>query len=346
MDIAQHLSETEISARILRHAVPKMSELNIPVTPNNYSVWYEYYLGINLDLKRAIDGLLANEVRFTTDVCDGLFTTYIQQSSPELMEHVQIETQMLINSLLSKIAGMSQGNIKFSTSLQKFDKTLKNNPSPEVLQSIVDDIATELDGIINDNIAMDQSLTSINQEVGALKKEMLDLRSVVMTDQLTSLKNRRAFDEEVISHIETFNQQEIKSSLLVVDIDHFKRFNDVHGHLIGDKVLTYVAQALKQSVKGDDFVARYGGEEFVILLSNTGIAEAKIVAENVRKKIAQRNLTIGKEKKMPLGNITVSVGCASLKLEDSKDSYFIRADEALYRAKSAGRNRVITESEV
>ncbi|PKG57781.1 GGDEF domain-containing protein [Shewanella sp. Choline-02u-19] len=346
MDMAQHLSEIELSARILRHAVPKMSELNIPVTPNNYSVWYEYYLGINLDLKRAIDGLLANEVSFTVDVSDGLFTTYIQQHSPAVIENVQIETQMLINSLLSKIAGMSQGTVKFSTSLKTFDQALKNNPSPEVLQTLVDDIATELDDIISANIAMDESLNSMNQEVSALKTEMLDLRSVAMTDQLTALNNRRAFDEEVISHMDTFNQQEFKSSLLVVDIDHFKKFNDVHGHLIGDKVLTYVAQALKQSVKGDDFVARYGGEEFVILLHNTGIAEAKIVAENLRKKIAQRNLTIGKEKKLPLGNITVSVGCASLKFNDSKDSYFIRADEALYRAKSAGRNCVIAESAV
>ena len=345
MDMAQHLSETELSARVLRHAVPKMSELNIPVTPNNYSVWYEYYLGINLDLKRAIDGLLANEVSFTTTVCEGLFTTYIQQHSPEVMENVQIETQLLINQLLTKIAGMSQGNVKFSSSLKAFDKALKSNPSAEDLQQLVDDITTELDGIIDANIAMDESLNTINQEVSALKSEMSDLRSVVMTDQLTSLNNRRAFDEEVISHIDTFNQKEFESSLLVVDIDHFKKFNDVHGHLIGDKVLTYVAQALKQSVKGDDFVARYGGEEFVILLPNTGIDEAKIVANNLRQKIAKRNLTIGKEKKLPLGNITVSVGCASLKYEDNKDSYFIRADEALYRAKSAGRNCVMVESE-
>ncbi|GIU33102.1 GGDEF domain-containing protein [Shewanella schlegeliana] len=343
MDMAQHLSDTELSAKILRHAVPKMSELNIPVTPENYAVWYEYYKGINLDLKRAIDGLLANNVSFIPSVNKDLYKTYIQVHSPEVIEKVQVETQVLINGLLTKIASMSKGTSRFSDSLTEFDSALKGESDPIVLQKLVDGITSELDEIINANIEMDKSLSSMNKEVDALKTEMDDLRSVVMTDQLTSLNNRRAFDKEVISHINSFNQSNFESSLLVVDIDYFKQFNDVHGHLIGDKVLTYVAQALKNAVKGDDFVARYGGEEFVILLPNTSQEDAQKVAENLRVKIAARNLTIGKEKKLPLGNITVSVGVASLKVSDDKDSYFIRADEALYRAKSSGRNCVVGE---
>lgn len=343
MDMAQHLSETELSAKILRHAVPKMSELNIPVTPENYAVWYEYYKGVNLDLKRAIDGLLANNVSFTPSVNEELYKTYIQVHSPEVIEKVQVETQVLINGLLAKIASMSKGTSRFSESLSDFDSALKTDPNPSVLQELVEGITAELDEIINANIEMDKSLSSMSEEVDALKTEMDDLRSVVMTDQLTSLNNRRAFDKEVVSHINSFNQSNFESSLLVVDIDYFKQFNDVHGHLIGDKVLTYVAQALKNAVKGDDFVARYGGEEFVILLPNTSHENAQKVAENLRVKIAARNLTIGKEKKLPLGNITVSVGVASLKVTDDKDSYFIRADEALYRAKSSGRNCVVGE---
>ncbi|GIU15711.1 MULTISPECIES: GGDEF domain-containing protein [unclassified Shewanella] len=343
MDMAQHLSETELSAKILRHAVPKMSELNIPVTPENYAVWYEYYKGINLDLKRAIDGLLANNLAFTPTISEDLHKNYIQVHSPEVIENVQIETQVLINSLLAKIASISKGTSRFSESLTEFDSALKGEPEPAVLQDLVNGITSELDEIISANSEMDKSLTSMSEEVDALKTEMVELRSVVMTDQLTSLNNRRAFDKEVISHIDSFNLSNIESSLLVVDIDYFKKFNDVHGHLIGDKVLAYVAQALKSAVKGDDFVARYGGEEFVILLPNTSHQDAHKVAENIRAKIAGRNLTIGKEKKLPLGNVTVSVGVASLKPTDDKDSYFIRADEALYRAKSSGRNCVIGE---
>ncbi len=82
MDMAQHISETELSAKILRHAVPKMSELKVPVTPDNYAVWYEYYKGINLDLKRAIDGLLSTNVSFTPDVSSSLYKKYILINSP------------------------------------------------------------------------------------------------------------------------------------------------------------------------------------------------------------------------------------------------------------------------
>ncbi|GIU52133.1 GGDEF domain-containing protein [Shewanella sairae] len=346
MDMAQHLSETELSAKILRHAVPKMSELNIPVTPDNYAVWYEYFKGMNRELKLAIDGLLDKKLEFTPEVCHSLYKTYIQIQYPEVIENVQIETQALINTLLAKIASMSKGTTRFSVSLSDFDKALKGKPDPTVIQTLVDEVSNELDEIIAANTEMDKSLTIINEEVGALKTEMHELKSEVMTDQLTSLNNRRAFDKEVISHIQSFNQSNMQSSLLVVDIDYFKKFNDNHGHLIGDKVLTYVAQALKNGVKGDDFVARYGGEEFVVLLPNTSHEDAHKVGENLRRKIASQNLTIGKEKRLPLGNVTISVGVSTLRPTDDKDSYFIRGDEALYRAKSSGRNCVIGEAVV
>ncbi|WP_394201784.1 GGDEF domain-containing protein [Shewanella waksmanii] len=341
MNLAKHISDTELSAKILRHAVPQMSELNIPVTPDNYAVWYEYYRGVNLDLKRAIDGLLANGVTFTEEVNAGLHSNFVQEKSPEVIENVQIETQLLINNLISKIAQLSQGTETLNASLSGVQEELSHSPDEATLMRLIDGLAEEVNSVISNNAEMAQSLKAMDEEVSSLKSEMENLNLAAMTDQLTSLHNRRAFEEQVLGHIQDFRKKGLNSSLLIVDIDHFKSFNDTHGHVVGDKVLAYIALALKHGVRGEDFVARYGGEEFVLLLPDTNHSGALVVAEQLRQKIADKKLTIGKDKKLSLGNITVSIGVASLKSDDDKESYFVRADEALYRAKSAGRNCVM-----
>ncbi|GIU49876.1 GGDEF domain-containing protein [Shewanella algidipiscicola] len=340
MNLAQHISETELSAKILRHAVPRMSELNIPVTPDNYAVWYEYFRGVNLDLKRAIDGLLSNQVSFTRDINASLHNRFIQEQSPEVIQTVQVETQLLINSLMSKLSMMTAGTAKFGQSLSDFCNDISLSPDQKTLDGLIDALAQEVSSVVLSNQQMEQSLSMMSQEIVGLKSEMQNLNLVAMTDQLTSLYNRRAFDEELLSHIQYFKQHNTHSSLLIIDIDNFKQFNDLHGHLVGDKVLAYIALALKQGVRGEDFVARYGGEEFVVLLPDTDHAGAMVVAELLRSRIAERRLSIGKDNKLSLGAITVSVGVASLRRGDDRDSYFIRADESLYRAKSAGRNCV------
>ena len=180
----------------------------------------------------------------------------------------------------------------------------------------------------------------MGQEVQNLKAEMENLSLAAMTDQLTSLHNRRAYEIAIQDHIHRAEEQQTRCSLLLVDIDRFKIFNDTYGHQIGDKVLAYVALALKQCVRGDDFVARYGGEEFVVLLPNTHFHDALQVAETLRERISERRLAIGKDKKLSLGAITVSIGLASLQKGDDAETLFSRADKALYEAKSDGRNCV------
>ncbi|WP_064792191.1 GGDEF domain-containing protein [Shewanella woodyi] len=343
MNLAKHLSDIEVSAKILRHAVPKMSELDIPVTPDNYSVWYEYFLGVNLDLNRTIDEYISKGVTFTAEINSELVKNYILEQSPEVIENVHVETQLVINNLLEKVTQMSSGTANLTETLSEFHQELKQTVDADVLLKLVNTLADEMGSVISDNKQMEASLNTMNEEVSSLKSEMENLSIVAQTDQLTSLFNRRAFEKEIESHMIHYKQDHSASCLLVVDIDHFKSFNDTHGHLVGDKVLAYVALALKKTVKGTDFVARYGGEEFVVLLPNTELNDALTVAELVRQKIANQKLSIGKEDKHSLGSITVSVGVSTLHNSDDRESYFIRADEALYRAKSSGRNCICSE---
>lgn len=333
-------TELDAAAQILRLAVPQMSALGIPVTPENYTVWYEYFSGMNLDLNRAIDGFIANHVLFTKEVNTSLYKNFIQEKSPEVIENVQIETQILINSLLSKIAQLNQGTVAFSGSLAEFGIKLQSSPDLNTLNQLVDGVMDEMQNLLLNNQNMEQSLNVMGQEVQSLKSEMENLSLAAMTDQLTSLHNRRAYELAIQDYVHCAKEQHTRCSLLLIDIDKFKNFNDTYGHQIGDKVLAYVALALKQCVRGDDFVARYGGEEFVVLLPNTHFHDALQVAETLRERISERRLTIGKDKKLSLGAITVSIGLASLQEGDDAETLFSRADKALYEAKSDGRNCV------
>ncbi len=340
MALANPINDPDIATEILRKAVPQMSALGIPVTPDNYAVWYEYFLGADLDLCRAIDRLMSNEVTFTTEVCAGLYKNFIQEQSPETIQNVQIETQILINSLLKKIAQMSEGTETFSGALRNLENELEQEPDVETLEVLIDGIADHVSKVMEANQQLDSSLKEMNREVNQLKSEMDNLNTAAMTDQLTALHNRRAFESEMLVYLKQFREFGQKSSLLIIDVDHFKGFNDEHGHLIGDKVLAYVALAMKQTVRGDDFVARYGGDEFVILLPNTHFHDALQVAKHIRQRISEKKLTVGKDQKLQLGNISVSIGLTSIQEDDDEKSYFIRADEALYQAKHDGRNCV------
>ncbi|WP_394129953.1 GGDEF domain-containing protein [Shewanella maritima] len=330
----------EQTAQILRLAVPQMSSLQIPVTPENYAVWYEYFAETNLNLKRAIDGLIANNVVFTPEVNQGLYNRFIEERSPEVIENVQIETQILINSLFSKIEQLSEGTEVFSDTLVNFGDELQQNPSPDSLNQMIIGLAADVEKVIANNQEMKQSIHSLGQELTTLKSEMDNLSKVAMTDELTSLNNRRSYEMFAQEQVVLFNEKHVTCCLLVIDIDHFKQFNDTYGHLVGDKVLAYVALALKQAVKGEDFVARYGGEEFVIILPDTRLEDAVNLAEKIRLRIAQKQLTIGKENKQQLGNITVSIGVTSIQTGDDEDTLLARADEQLYNAKGSGRNCV------
>jgi diguanylate cyclase len=337
MHNTQNLEQT---SHILHLALPKMADLAIPVTPENYAIWFDYFAESNLNLKRAIDGLIANGVQFTPEVNLGLYNRFIEEQSPEIIENVQIETQILINSLLNKIEQLNVGTESFSSNLNQFGEQLQTNPNADELNLIVGSIVAEVDQVIANNRQMSASLESLSEEVANLKDEMENLSKVAMTDELTSLKNRRSYELFAAEQMTKFVDTQTVCSLLMIDIDNFKMFNDTFGHLIGDKVLAYVALAMKNTVKGDDLVARYGGEEFVVMLPNAKLIDAVNVAEKIRERIALKQLSIGKEKKQNLGHINVSIGVATIQTGDDVDTLLSRADEQLYIAKAAGKNCV------
>ncbi|OXS78323.1 sensor domain-containing diguanylate cyclase [Domibacillus enclensis] len=181
-----------------------------------------------------------------------------------------------------------------------------------------------------------ENLQHLLSEYEEKKQEMLvlnaALQEMTVTDPLTGLKNRRYFQEQLTRYVNQSKKDGTPFSILLIDIDHFKKVNDTFGHPVGDAVLQELAGKLQSETREEDVTARMGGEEFTILLSQMGAEQAQTAAEHIRF-----NIENGKWFHTP---ITVSIGVASFRQSDTISSLMSRSDEALYQAKKEGRNRI------
>lgn len=181
-----------------------------------------------------------------------------------------------------------------------------------------------------------KQLELLHEEYEMKQQELLQLNgqleALAFTDPLTSLKNRRFFQTSLQTMIAVFQETEQPLSLLIMDIDHFKKINDTYGHPVGDSVLVNLAELLQSTAREFDIVARYGGEEFVILLPNTDQAQSVMIAEQYRLSVASK--VWGEYA------VTISIGAATASPQDNDQSLLHLADTALYASKAGGRNRV------
>jgi len=181
---------------------------------------------------------------------------------------------------------------------------------------------------------MRESNTTIAE--GARVRRQLEIDSTV--DALTGLYNRRWLEENAPRLIARFNRSPEDLSDIMLDVDHFKRFNDKYGHAAGDQVLSTVGRVLKSRLRPTDLAARYGGEEFVVLLPGTPLSGATIAAERLRQAVAKTEIHTADGRVLP--TVTISLGVAELAREEPTSDIIARADTALYAAKHNGRNRV------
>ena len=186
----------------------------------------------------------------------------------------------------------------------------------------------------NDEIIVRSSnLIQTRKLLQKLRYQQIELSRLAMTDQLTGLYNRHSLFDIAPKYLSEARRHEFPVSLLVVDLDYFKKVNDTHGHCVGDMVLKVVGKVLNDNCRKEDFVARFGGEEFVMLLSHCNLDFAATKAESLRLAI---------EKSKPDGlTVTASIGIAALSKDDNFDSLFEKADRAVYEAKESGRNKVV-----
>ena len=332
--------------KIALEALAKMAAEAIPPIPKNYAVWYAYFSHLHPELSRAIDIMALGSAKAGIDQMEQLYNNYLHEKVAEEQAITQVSGRL--QDTLARVQGMIQEigvqASQFSTNLG--DATTRLDTSgldPNELQTIIAQLVEDAKATLQQNEGLQQRLAESSNELSELKQDLVSVREEAMTDGLTGIANRKAFDMKLLQAASETSEEDQPLALLLVDIDFFKKFNDTFGHQAGDQIIRLVAQTFKKGLKGQDTAARYGGEEFAIILPNTVMENAVRVAEVLRRTVAHKEV-VNRTNQEKLGQITISVGAAQYRIGESLESFIERADAALYRAKQNGRNRVEVEA--
>lgn len=327
-------------------AITTMDRLGIAPLPPNYQVWYGYHSGQNAELVSFLDSVLAEGGSATEAESEAIHRRFFgAEADEEVLQEAGNQLQSMIEDIRAKLGAAGETTLAFGDKLTRFSGQLSRTAAPEALQGILAEIIAETSQVVARNQELEQSLESSSSEIDQLRETLQEARQEAVTDALTGIANRRFFDSRLKSEEERALYDHAPLSLLIIDIDHFKHFNDSFGHQIGDEVLKVVARTLKSCVKGKDTPARYGGEEFAVILPDTQLGDAGTVAEQIRQALATKRLQ-NKRTGESYGEVTLSIGAAQLRPGEPLSSLIKRADKALYLAKNSGRNRVTSEQEL
>ena len=332
-------TSAEKNAEYLRRSLPLMVKNNIPAHPINYAIWYDYVTGENNKLIEEVDSLVNEEKSFDSETSFALYKKHICNASLESFEKINqqlhqilIETSKTADSTTAKATAAGD-------SFQDKIALLENIQSVTEFEPVLVDIISETQKLAVSSASLKSQLEHANLEMQEMRNELVKVREAAVTDALTGLLNRRAIDDILNKLVE----QSGTACFVLLDLDHFKKVNDVYGHQVGDNVLKFTATLLKKYVAEHHFVARYGGEELAIIMPNTDSGQALNISENIRSNLANSRLK-RKGNSESIGQITVSIGVSALRTNDTVESLINRADEALYKAKETGRNKVMDAS--
>jgi diguanylate cyclase len=331
------IAEATVAA-MLRHGVPP--------TPSNYMLWYAHVAGTVPELSRTIEILVSNNQEFTPARNEELFQRFFgNDGALAAIQRTGDQLQQSVARVLQHIAAAGGEAREYGKTLDSYSSQIDEAKDAGRLRSIVSGLVEETQRVAARNALLESQLTQSSGEINVLRQNLEAVRHEALTDALTGIANRKSFDERLrVAALEAMESGE-PLSLLFLDIDHFKRFNDSFGHQLGDQVLALVARTLTDCVKGRDTTARYGGEEFAIILPNTRLTDALRVAEQIRNTMQRRRI-VGKSTGEDYGTVTLSIGVAAFRPGEPLAEMLGRADAALYHAKKNGRNRVASEGDV
>jgi diguanylate cyclase len=313
--------------------------------PKSFALWYNYAGGDSGLLTEAVNKKLARDGRLTQRDIEELSSAYISSAStPDKVDRLGARISDEIEQVVAMIAAAEGSASNYSANLADVSARLGSTDDRAGVRAIVESLVLATKEMEATNAKLQMQLQAVLEEVARLRREIDEVRKESLTDALTSLGNRKFFNATLEKSVAEAHAASEALSLLLVDVDHFKKINDTYGHVVGDRVLRFVANTLRETLKGRDISARYGGDEFAVILPRTPIPAALAVGEQLRAAVMRGEL-VKRSTGEKHAKLTISVGVAALHACASAQSLVEAADVCLYAAKRNGRNCVVGESD-
>jgi diguanylate cyclase len=334
----------EYATVVAEKAMQSLAQHRVPPTPNNFHTWFKYSLGTSPDLKRSIDILVGNKRKFDTTTNHDLFATYVapQPSDDTDLNNISQQLHTVMASARQFLTAAIDDNRSQIRAMNDVAHQSDVGVDPKLL---VESLLNELAKAVTRATKLEASFVESTRELDVIRDSLNKSEERAKTDALTGLPNRHALDDFFRKAQISAMEKGEPLSVLLIDIDHFKSFNDNFGHGVGDQVLRLMANVLRERVRDIDLPARYGGEELVAVLPEADLASCEAVAERIRRSISECRITRRSTGEL-LPSITVSIGVGQFQLGESMADLIDRCDRALYLAKKRGRNRVVTENDL
>jgi diguanylate cyclase len=334
------------SAEHLRAALPLMTQQRAALHPASYAVWYEFVSGSNPKLNQALQIHTAGGNTLDEARTWALYREHVCDLDPALGTKIAADFSQVLDAMAASAAQAGQESARFDSSLTTWVEQLLSDPPAQRQADVLQELLSgtrEIRGALSE---LQQRLDSSQGEIHSLREEVQRARGEALLDALTGLANRRAFDQHLQECTNKPQSDAHQAPCLVLgDIDFFKQVNDSYGHAFGDRVLRAVAQTLKgvaaQADKGAETIiaARVGGEEFAMLLPSGNLQQAQEMAETMRSCVAASRIRRG-DTEQDIKRVTISLGVTQMSAGECAETFFKRADRALYASKHTGRNCV------
>jgi len=323
-----------------RKVIEVMERHAVWPTPLNFELWSYYVADPEGALGRELARLISTGEPMTEHVSEELAAAYLAKA--RLNEQIRDAGDQLSKELAAvsrAIQQAQQSHETYGQTLAGASKGLDDAQDATQIKAMVDSLSTATRRVQKENKSLEKRLSESTSEVERLREHLEQVRRDATTDGLTNLANRKAFDDELARACQDADESGGALTLAVLDIDHFKNFNDTWGHQTGDQVIRYVASVIGRIGCTPRFSARYGGEEFAMIFPGEDADLVQASLEEIRDEVASRMLK-RRSTNEDLGTITISAGLATRHAGETGICVMERADAALYASKRTGRNKV------